>query len=125
MRFISVYNTHTFLFYYSLQLTDILIFVIWLLDGQGVLVEAVVLMVGCLANDALNLRHSGQSGWSPLMDSVGGGVIIAGAIVSFEGESVRVCSCMFLFVHCYCKGTGVGLVTVLVSDVCWCGCMPI
>ena len=91
MRFISVYNTHTFLFYYSLQLTDILIFVIWLLDGQGVLVEAVVLMVGCLANDALNLRHSGQSGWSPLMDSVGGGVIIAGAIVSFEGENVGVC----------------------------------
>ena len=64
--------------------------------------EAVVLMVGCLANDALNLRHSGQSGWSPLMDSVGGGVVIAGAIVSFEGESVRVCLCMFLYLFLDC-----------------------
>ena len=59
--------------------------------------EAVVLMVGCLANDALNLRHSGQSGWSPLMDSVGGGVVIAGAIVLFEGESVGVCWCTFCY----------------------------
>ena len=74
--------------------------------------EAVVLMVGCLANDALNLRHSGQSGRSPLMDSVGGGVIIAGAIVLFEGESVRVwslCIC-YVFSVIRCKGTEVGLV---------------
>ena len=61
--------------------------------------------------------------------------LIAGAIVSFEGESVRVCSCMlyvfFVIIHCLfmfmficrCKGTEIGLVTV--SDVCWCDCMPI
>ena len=70
--------------------------------------EAVVLMVGCLANDALNLRHSGQSGWSPLMDSVGGGVVIAGAIVSFEGESVRVCLCM-LYLFCHSSGVYVSV----------------
>ena len=57
-------------------------------------------------------------------------VRIAGAIVSFEGESVRVCSCMlyvfFVIIHCLfmflficrCKGTEVGLVTVLVSLMC-------
>ena len=60
---------------------------------------------------------------------------IAGAIVSFEGESVRVCSCMlYLLCHssgvCFCyvyilccrKGTEVGLVWLMCVGVDVCSC---